>query len=243
MAKALMAGQNFAGKTFTAPEESCRLFTALVLPHLASDSAIRVLDIGCGTGGQIFNMAKALPKASFTGVDVSEANIAIARSFSQNERIRFVVADYLDWAAEPFDLIISRSTLHLIEAPTEKLLSKISRDLVPGGLLAFTMPYGCLYNHFLWIVRRLFRAVRSPFTDRLLYVAGKRLHGRWMSEEMLRERVHYMYLLPQRYGGRAFDELLQRHYGLRLLSRCEIPHAGPGQPKHRFYIFQKHLAR
>jgi SAM-dependent methyltransferase len=177
------------------------------------------------------------------GVDISESNIRVAReeqaaSFA-GKGTSFYAQDYMDFQASPFDLIISDSTLHNIAAPTEALFSKIADDLKPGGHLLATMPYPCAYNHLIWAVRRLLLKVRSSRTDAVIYAASKLLHGRRFDDEMLKERVFYMYLLPKRYGSPAFQNFLHASFGLALIRQSPVPHEGLGQPKHRLYVFVK----
>jgi trans-aconitate methyltransferase len=47
----------------------------IVLSHVPHDRAMRVLDVGCGTGSLLFRLANALPFAELVGIDVSPANI------------------------------------------------------------------------------------------------------------------------------------------------------------------------
>ncbi len=229
--------------SFLARDEYCERFTDRLLPYLKTDKPLRVLDIGCGAGSQIFSLAQVLPGAVFTGVDLSEANIALARKTAaqstHSDRIRFVTGDYMALEEAPFDLIVSYSTLHLIPGSTPPLIAKLGRDLVPGGLLATVMPYECLYNTLLFIVRKLFRMVRGQCTDRLLLLAAKSLTKKsLMDEKMLRERLLYMYLLPHRLNGANFRQIAQK-FDLHTIAELFEPHASVAQPKHSAVFFRK----
>ncbi len=238
-----MAREDFLDKTFTAPQDRCRQTTELLLPYVDAQRSLRVLDLGCGTGRQLLDLAKALPNAHLTGIDIGEMNIQRATEYARaqpgQERLTFEVADYLHFEATPFDLIVSDSTLQNIDAPQATLFGKINSDLVAGGKLVATIPYTCAYNHILWSLRRAFRLLRNPLTDSILLAAAKVLHGRRYDEPSLRERIHYMYLLPHLYDCPALRRLLKASWGLDLVGEHDVPHESLAQPKHRMLILQK----
>ena len=231
--------------SFRARDEYCARFTHRLLPYLKCESPMRVLDVGCGTGSQIFDLARVLPGAAFTGVDLSETNIELARQAAAQShdanRIRLVAGDYMLLEEEPFDLIVSYSTLHLVPGSTKLLLAKLARDLAPGGLLANVMPYECAYNAMLMAARRLFRRLRGDWTDRFLMATGKLLtRTTLMDEQMLRERLLYMYLLPHRLDGVQFRQLAEE-CGLHWIADEPERHASIAQPKHNAVFFRKQV--
>ena len=142
---------------------------------------------------------------------------------------------------EPFDVILADSTLHLITVSTELLFTRIAKDLRPDGILVFTMPYVCAYNSVLVALRRFLRFLRSPFTDRFILSMGKLLHRGRVSEDILRERVKYMYMLPQRYLSDAFIGQLAKSFGLDQVRQYPVAHDSPAQPKHRLIILRKRV--
>jgi SAM-dependent methyltransferase len=238
-----MSSLNFAGRVFTAPPEIVARLTEAVTRWVEPHTPLAVLEIGCGTGEQLFSLAAAWPRARLTGIDISAPNIDRAwrawRERGSCERLGFVAGDYVEQELGRFDLIISVSTLHLIDCPTARLFAKVARELKPNGLLIFTIPYGCFFNYALWSVRRLFRLLRSPATDRLILAVGKKLHQSGVSEELLRERVGYMYSLPHCYLGPSLKHLLSAQFGLELVGDWPLPHASLAQPKHRFCVYRK----
>lgn len=208
---------------------------------------LRILDLGCGTGSLVLELAGALESASVTGIDVSAANIRAARSrheaLRQSERIAFEEVDYFRYEAPPFDVIVSDGVLHLLPGSTEALVAKLSRDLRPGGVLVCAMPYDCAYNRMFAVVRRLLRAVRSPATDALILAAGRVLHGREMDEAGLRERLHYMYMPPARLETASFTADIAPAAGLRAIARYPIASVSLSQLRHRATIFEKDKER
>ena len=238
-----MNGDPWTGKTFSAPKDRCRRLTEAVLQCVDPHCPLRILDLGCGAGEQLFDLASALPDASLTGIDISCANIQAAKEKCKrspfSKRLNFKTMDYLAFQTPPFDLILSDSTLQNISASADDLFSKIAADLVPGGILLVTMPYACFYNRMLWTLRRLFRSLRSPLTDAIILGTGKLLHGRNYDKTLLQERVHYMYLLPEHHAGEAFYRLLNETFHLGLIEERSLPHVSIAQPKHRMVMFQK----
>jgi len=237
----LMDKEIFSGTVFTAPYERRGRFTSAILRRIGAESSVRILDIGCGTGNQLLDLAAAFPFSSLTGIDISTDNIALAeknrRESSFADRLEFVAADYMKYNAGSFDIIISDSTLQNIDAPTAVLFSKISGNLNTGGVLLATMPYDCLFNKSLWAARRIFRALRSSMLDSVIFRAGKLLHRGAVSEDLIRERIHYMYLLPHCVLSSSFYEQVKECCGLQLLEESPVPHVSIAQPRHMMATF------
>ena len=234
-----MSESVFEGRTFTAPPERTARLAERLLAHVDADRPLRVLDLGCGTGGQIRALAARLPRARFTGIDISESNIAAARIAGREigERATFVAADYLEYADAPFDVIWSDSVLQNVAAEDERLYGKLAADLNPQGLLAISVPYRCAFNGALWALRRAARIFRGPRLEAAALAAAARLHPEW-DIDLLRERLPYLYLLPARVDGEKMRGALARR-SLELLESADLPHESLAQPRHRFLVFRK----
>ncbi|XP_047492053.1 phosphomethylethanolamine N-methyltransferase-like [Penaeus chinensis] len=105
---------------------------------------MRVLDVGCGTGGSAFYMARHYG-VHVHGVDLSTnmIHIAIERQGKLEEplkkRLQFEISDILtvDYEQETYDVIYSRDSIfHIPEK--QKLFQHIYRWLRPGGVLFLT---------------------------------------------------------------------------------------------------------
>ena len=100
--------------------------------------AIRILDLGCGTGEITQRLATIYPQAQLIGVDILEGNLALARrdNAGSDRRISYETGDAfaLRFADAHFDLIVCR---HMSQAVPNfgLVLDEITRLLKPGGWL------------------------------------------------------------------------------------------------------------
>jgi ubiquinone/menaquinone biosynthesis C-methylase UbiE len=132
-------------------DEQDRLMTTLMgglLPEQEDVGNLRsVLDVGCGAGGWLIDLARTYPDIStLVGVDISERTITFARRQAEaaqvNERVTFQVGDALRTLAFPadsFDLVHQRlgwSFVRTWEWP--QLLSEYLRVCRPGGIIHIT---------------------------------------------------------------------------------------------------------
>ena len=84
-----------------------------VLPEQADPSIFhRVLDVGCGTGGWLIEVAQTYPTMSLVGIDISQRMIKYARVQAEahqvKDRIKFHVMDALhplEFSPACFDLV------------------------------------------------------------------------------------------------------------------------------------------
>jgi ubiquinone/menaquinone biosynthesis C-methylase UbiE len=140
---------------------------------LAPSGSEHILEIGCGTGHALVDIAKRLsPKGRVFGIDVSRGMLEIAEKSVQDaalgERIaelRLGDAKELPYESDAFDAVFASFTLELFsEAEISVVLGEISRVLRPGGRLgvvslsttheslAIVDVYRFLHRHFPHIV-------------------------------------------------------------------------------------------
>ncbi|NIR59020.1 MAG: class I SAM-dependent methyltransferase, partial [Gammaproteobacteria bacterium] len=159
-----MTEQAFIEGRFTAPRDRRERMTAALLRHLPPDSAARILDLGCGGGQQLLDLAAVYTRAELVGIDTSRANVDSARRAVADRgaeaRIAVEERDYLAYAGGPFDAVVSDSVLQNIPGADDRLYAKLAEDIRPGGLLVASIPYGCVFNRVLWLGRRTLRLVR-----------------------------------------------------------------------------------
>jgi SAM-dependent methyltransferase len=103
------------------------------------DTAIRVLDFGCGPGNFTFELATKYPSATIVGVDREPGLF----SDSQGN------VTFLPWngrlplqGQEKFDLIVAKMVLHyLSDDELRALAANFLRLLEPGGNVAYSVPH------------------------------------------------------------------------------------------------------
>jgi SAM-dependent methyltransferase len=98
---------------------------------------IDVLDVGCGRGGVVHELARLFPKSRFTGYERAEDAVAAARSAAADLGLRnvsFEVRDVGDVDLHAaFDLVTAFDAIH-DQARPEGVLRAIARGLRPGGV-------------------------------------------------------------------------------------------------------------
>jgi len=236
---------DFPQHVFTAPPELRRLLISILERLADKEQPFRILDLGCGTGAQLIDVAAAFPHSQCVGVDVSSENIARARmsgsTSSNGSRLSFYHHDYLLFASGPFDIIVADSVLQNIPGHTDTLVRKISNDLRPAGLLIVSLPYDCIYNRLLWAARRILRLLRGRGLERVAETVARTLHPSW-SADLIRERLPYLYMLPERSDGPDLRRTFHITGRLSVLEDQPLPHASLAQPKHRLVVFRKQFA-
>jgi 2-polyprenyl-3-methyl-5-hydroxy-6-metoxy-1,4-benzoquinol methylase len=108
---------------------------------------IRILDLGCAGGTDVFMYARLLPpelKIEFTGLDVSDKNVDTARERAQQlgfKNTTFIVGDAvtLEQVEGTFDIITSSEVIEHVPDPGAMVRS-ISEHLAPGGHVILSTP-------------------------------------------------------------------------------------------------------
>ncbi len=104
-----------------------------------------VLDLACGPGGWVIDLAYAAQKAQVVGVDVSESNIAYAQSQAHaqgldNARFQIMnILEPLDFPDNSFDLVNARLLFGFMPKHAWlPLVKECQRILRPGGVMRMT---------------------------------------------------------------------------------------------------------
>jgi trans-aconitate 2-methyltransferase len=102
---------------------------------------MRVVDLGCGTGGLTAELHRDLGAAETVGVERDEAMFARARP---SGGLRFLNEHIETFLRRPdsrgaYDLVFSNAALHWI-GDHERLMADLVACLAPGGQLAFQVP-------------------------------------------------------------------------------------------------------
>jgi ubiquinone/menaquinone biosynthesis C-methylase UbiE len=138
----------------------------------------QILDVGCGTGYLLGQLAARAPQAGvLAGIDPAPAMIEVARSAATDGRVRFVVgtAERLPWPDQTFDLVVSTTSFDHW-ADQRAGLAQCARVLAPSGSLVLADLFSVLLPTLLAGLRGKARTKRRA--TQLLTAAG--LHSpRW----------------------------------------------------------------
>ena len=110
-------------------------------------AGLTFLDVGCGSGHRILDLARTFPKARFVAFDISGGNIDVARKQAELDQVANI--DFLQCgideyeSSETFDLIIANGVLHHLPDPAGAI-QKLRPLLKKGGLFMAWLchPYG-----------------------------------------------------------------------------------------------------
>ena len=97
----------------------------------------RVLDVGCGTGYLLRQLAVRVPEAAeLTGIDAAPSMIEVAAALTADDRVRYRtgVSEQLPLPAGTVDLVVSTTSFDHW-ADQRAGLAECARVLVPGGTL------------------------------------------------------------------------------------------------------------
>jgi SAM-dependent methyltransferase len=173
--------------------------------NFAGARGMRVLEIGCGLGtdGAQF----ALAGANYTGIDLTEASIELARKKFELSGLcgefRVADAENLDFADDSFDLVYSHGVLH--HTPdTARAVREIYRVLKPGGRAVVMLYHRGSYNYRVGI-----RVLRRAGARLLKSESGIKIVNRLTGEPIESLRGHAR-LLVSTNGYLASAEFLSQ---------------------------------
>jgi len=125
-----------------------KYFMPYIARHRRIDNHTRVLEIGCGDGGNLLPLSKA--GCSTVGVDIAECRIEDARRFFHEENAcgEFIASDVFELKElhHSFDLIICHDVIEHI-GDKRRFISLLHLFLADGGIVfmsfpAWQMPFG-----------------------------------------------------------------------------------------------------
>ena len=133
------------------------LHSLLEIPAMARllslPSGKRVLQIGCGTGAGLPDLARHCKPVSLTGIDVSTDALSQAAGLLREERVTasLVHADAhrMPFSDASFDVVVDFGTCHRV-ADTDAVLQEIARILVADGIFVQETTLAQMPAHPLW---------------------------------------------------------------------------------------------
>lgn len=133
-----------------------RFFRTAYVHHLVEDwfpsvddlvgklvDGARVADIGCGHGAATLVMAQYWPRSAFTGFDLDERAITVARSRAVEvggPAVTFELADATGFGPGPYDVATFFDALHDLGDPGA-VLRRAYELLTPGGIVVAVEPW------------------------------------------------------------------------------------------------------
>jgi SAM-dependent methyltransferase len=107
-----------------------------------TNGELKVLEVGCGGGTNLFELAKQFPVRA-DGYDLDPEHIRIAREINDKEfgsRIRFHVADACTLAlASEYDALLFVDFLEHVPNP-QQIIATLSPCVKPGGIVCVSVP-------------------------------------------------------------------------------------------------------
>jgi ubiquinone/menaquinone biosynthesis C-methylase UbiE len=170
--------------------------------NLTLPADARVLDIGCGPGEMVLDLARH--DWRIWGIDIAAAMVDIAKEkvaqAKVHNEIHLATGDIeaLDFEDQFFDLIICSGVVEYLPGDA-KWMHEISRVLKPGGVLIINVT-----NR--WALRKWTAPLLEPLKK------SKLLHGtmNFVKERILgRGKLHHFPFRPRVHSPKAFDRYLE----------------------------------
>jgi arsenite methyltransferase len=115
----------------------------IVERHIGRQEARRVLEIGCGRGFNLLNLARRNSDVAFVGVDLTPLHVRAARMAARRRRnLDIDEGDFhrLPYADESFDLVFSVEAI-CHAADVYQVMKEVRRVLRPGGRFVTIEPW------------------------------------------------------------------------------------------------------
>jgi ubiquinone/menaquinone biosynthesis C-methylase UbiE len=159
----------------------------------------RILDLGCGDGAKIAQLAESF---ELVAVDLSEEQQALARARLPGATLLSGDFSQLEFGAQTFDAVTALySIMHVPREGHPALFARIARWLKPGGLLLASLSHvGGPDRTYEWLgVEMFFSAFDAETNRRLVRGAGFELvldELLWMGEPQ--GEVAFLWVLARR---------------------------------------------
>lgn len=135
-----------------------------ILNERESDEEIRVLEIGCESGGTLFRLKQYMPNAQLYGAELNPAAAKVASVFA-NVKVDNIEDQILDFGENDFDYILFGDVLEHLRNPlaTIEYCKKLLRD---GGAIIASIPNFMHYSVMRDLLRGNFTYKEEGLLDR-----------------------------------------------------------------------------
>lgn len=116
-----------------------KLTSCLLQRYTKLTAGSKVLDIGCGTGGNLECLAQRFHGAELYGIDLHPSAISMTR-MRGSKQVFLASANELPFTEENFDAAMSLDVFYTQEVDDRKALSETNRILKMGGVLIINLP-------------------------------------------------------------------------------------------------------
>ena len=120
-------------------DNSDEFYSMVPFAVTSTSQAVKLLDLGCGTGLEIQGILEKVPNAQITCVDMAIGMLdELKRKYpAYAKQLNIIVGSYLDipFSQNEFDYVIAVQTMHHWQEGTKvQLYRKILKSLKPGGM-------------------------------------------------------------------------------------------------------------
>jgi methyltransferase-like protein/2-polyprenyl-3-methyl-5-hydroxy-6-metoxy-1,4-benzoquinol methylase len=168
----------------------------------ADVGSCRVLELGCGFGGNLVPMAYCYPKAKFVGIDLSSSSIARGQQTVRTLGVRNLELrhlDILDVGSDfgEFDFIVSHGVYSWVpDNVRDKMLEIFKANLAPQGI-CYVSYNAFPYSHVRNLVRDMFQFHTRHISDSRQKVAQARAILGFLSDAAEANTLHGAMLRDQ----------------------------------------------
>ncbi len=182
--------------------------------NVAHPNECRVLELGCGDGGNLIPMAYSLPGSEFVGFDLASSAIERGTAAARETGIGNVTlrqGDITTIGAEAgeFDYVIAHGVYSWVPAPVREGLLRVIRERMRPNGLAFVSYNALPGDHIRGVVRQMMRMHTAGIAD-----PRRKIH-------QARALLHLLERAPGE-AGDVYRPLLQSDVGRALMSSDDL---------------------
>lgn len=210
-------------------------FVKALTPYMIDAGSL--LDVGCGTGDQIAAIAAYFPRCRYVGIDISDANIAQARTtFPWGNFLHSDFSD--DKISARFSVVFSYSVMHVSSIAKAEFIARCAALIEPGGTLVIGTPCRCARNTMIMRARSALSFLPRGLVLALARALARLLYPR-VDDGFIDERLAYVLHRHREHLGIPEADAIGREVGLRLIDTTELFTESFFKEKHVLFVFRK----